>query len=38
MSWLEDFIAQNTPVEEDEEEMWIRLEYQAGCHSYEDEE
>ena len=38
MSWLEDFIARNTPVEEDEEEMWTSLEYQAGCHSYEDEE
>ena len=38
MSWIEDFVARNTPVEEPEEDMWVRFEYQAGCYSYEDEE
>ena len=36
MSWIEDFIARHTPIEEPEEDMWERLERQAGCYSYDD--
>lgn len=38
MSWNEDFVAMNTPIEENEEDMWVRLEYQAGCYSYDEED
>jgi hypothetical protein len=29
MSWTEDFIARNTPIEEDEDEYWERVEREA---------
>ena len=30
------FIELNTPIEELEEDMWERLERQAGCYSYDE--
>ena len=38
MSWIEDFIARHTPIEEPEDDMWERLERQAGCYSYDEDE
>lgn len=37
MTYDEEFIARHTPVEESEEDYYTRLEYQAGCYSYDDE-
>ena len=37
MSWIEDFVARNTPIDEDEDEMWERFERQANCYGDYDE-
>ena len=33
MSWIDDFIARNTPVDDDEDEYWERVEREAEANA-----